>query len=379
MTTGASMTPAARTVTVDLGARSYDITIGQRLLPQIGEALAESVGKRAFIVSDSTVYDLHGDALRRGLAASGIEARSHVVAPGESSKSFSQLQALLDAMFEAGLSRNDAVIAFGGGVVGDLAGFASAVFKRGCKLVQVPTTLLAQVDSSVGGKTAINVAQGKNLVGAFYQPQRVIIDTDLLGTLAERELKAGYAEVLKYALIDDRAFFDWLQDNGQAVLTREPGALAYAIAHCCAAKARIVAADERERGQRALLNLGHTFAHALEHEAGFDGTLLHGEAVSAGLAMAFEFSHRSGLCSAEDAALVADHLRALDLVRPSTLGTLLGSPERLLAAMAHDKKNEGGQLTLILARGIGEAFIDRDADRDAVADYLDYLRLRHCS
>ena len=365
-------------VRVELGERAYDIQIGARLLPQAGEILEPLLGgAKAFVVTDTTVADLHGEGLMEALAASGIPATLHAVAPGEASKSFATLQTLLDAMFAQNLSRADAVIAFGGGVVGDLAGFAASIYKRGCRLVQVPTTLLAQVDSSVGGKTAINVAQGKNLVGAFYQPERVIIDTDVLGTLPDRELRAGYAEVLKYALLGDRDFFAWLESNAPALLARDADALAYAVGVSCNAKAKVVAADEREGGVRALLNLGHTFAHALEKRAGYDGSLLHGEAVSAGMAMAFEFSHRSGLCPAEDAALVAGHLREFDLVRPSQLGHLLEDPDALLAAMDQDKKNAGGHLTLILARGIGDAFVERQADREALSDYLHYLKARH--
>ena len=364
-------------VRVELGERAYDILIGPQLLPNLGEHLAGIVRGRALVVTDTTVERLHGRAMMDALAASGVAAVLMAVEPGEGSKSFATLQAVLDRMFSEGLTRGDTVIAFGGGVVGDLAGFAAAIYKRGCRLVQVPTTLLAQVDSSVGGKTAINVAQGKNLVGAFYQPARVVIDTDLLATLDDRQLRAGYAEVLKYALIDDPAFFDWLQNNASALLSRDADALAYAVSVACEAKARIVARDERETGARALLNLGHTFAHALEHVAGYGGDLLHGEAVSAGLAMAFEFSHRADLCSADDARAVAEHLRAHNLERPETLGRHLGDPDALLSAMAQDKKNSGDRLTLILARGIGKAFIDADADRTAVSHYLDYLKVRH--
>jgi len=364
-------------VRVELGERSYDILIGSQPLPNIGEHLAGIVTGRALVVTDTTVEALHGKVLMDGLAASGIKASCLAVTPGEGSKSFDTLQAVLDRMFAERLSRSDTVIAFGGGVVGDLAGFAASLYKRGCQLVQVPTTLLAQVDSSVGGKTAINVAQGKNLVGAFYQPARVIIDTDLLGTLDDRQLKSGYAEVLKYALIDDPKFFDWLQLNAGQLLARDAAALAHAVSVSCNAKARIVAADEREAGARALLNLGHTFAHALEHVAGYTGELLHGEAVSAGLAMAFEFSHRQELCPADDARRVAEHLRAHDLVRPSTLARYLENSEAMLSAMAQDKKNSGDAMTLILAHGIGQAFIERNADRDALSDYLDYLKVRH--
>ena len=369
---------ASRTVEVDLEERSYPIRIGAGTLAWLGEELRAAVGGRVFTVTDATVEALHGEALRAALEAGGFATpRMHVIPPGEASKSFGGLRECLDAMFAARLSRGDAVIAFGGGVVGDLAGFASAVFKRGCALVQVPTTLLAQVDSSVGGKTAINVAQGKNLVGAFHQPRLVLIDTDLLETLPEREMRAGYAEILKYGLIDDAGFFSWLEANGAGVLAREPDALAHAIAVSCAAKARVVAADEREGGARALLNLGHTFAHALEARAGYDGSLLHGEAVAAGMLMAFELSQRLELCPAGDVARLEAHLRARGLERPATLARYLNRPDTLLAAMDQDKKNAHGRLKLILARGIGESFILPDADRDAVRAYLEALHLRH--
>ena len=364
-------------LTVELGERSYPIHIGPGALGRLRDAVPD--GARAFVLTDETVEGLHGEAIRAALDAAGIPATHMAVPEGERSKSFATLQAVLDAMLDAGLSRSDVLVAFGGGVVGDLGGFASAVFKRGCHLVQVPTTLLAQVDSSVGGKTAINVSQGKNLVGAFHQPRAVLIDTDLLATLPDRQMRAGYAEVLKYALIDDPDLFAWLDANAAAVLAREPAALARAIHASCATKARVVAADERERGARALLNLGHTFAHALEHAAGYDGDLLHGEAVGAGLALAFEFSHRLGLCPADDAARVAGHLREIDLVRPSALGPLFADPDALMAAMRQDKKNVGERLTLILARGIGAAYVERDADADALSDYLGYLAARHAT
>ena len=357
---------------VDLGERSYPIHIG----PGASAKLPDVVSGRAFVLTDATVGELHADAVMAGLP----DATLHTIPVGEGSKSFGTLESVLHAMLDAGLSRGDTLVALGGGVVGDLGGFAASVFKRGCRLVQVPTTLLSQVDSSVGGKTAVNTHHGKNLVGSFYQPDAVLIDTDLLQTLPERQWKAGYAEIFKYALIDDPDFFHWLDRHAAAVLAGEATALARAIHTSCAAKARVVAADERERGSRALLNLGHTFAHALEHVAGSTrggGDLLHGEAVGAGLSLAFEFSHRTGLCGADDAAAVAEHLRIHDLVRPEELGRLLADPDALLSAMAQDKKNEGDALTLVLARGIGKAFIDKTADRDALRDYLHYLSARH--
>ena len=269
-----------------------------------------------------------------------------------------------------GLTRNDTVIAFGGGVIGDLTGFAASIYKRGCQFIQIPTTLLSQVDSSVGGKTAINNQFGKNLIGAFYQPQCVIADTSVLKTLPERELKAGYAEVLKYGLLGDRDFFNWLDKNGHDVLALEPNAIAEAVAISCQTKARIVAADERERGERALLNLGHTFAHALELEAGYSGDLLHGEAVSAGMEMAFEFSALQNFCTADDVKALKNHLQKTKLTSMGDVAHLLKNPENIMAHMEQDKKNEGGTLTLILANHIGQAFVQKNAPRDAVQNYL---------
>ena len=267
--------------------------------------------KRVAVVTDENVYALHGKTLEAALSA--YETHMIVRPAGESQKSFDGLQAVLEALFKAGFDRNDTVVAFGGGVIGDLTGFAASIYKRGCQFIQIPTTLLSQVDSSVGGKTAINNEFGKNLIGAFYQPALVLADTSVLKTLPEREIKAGYAEVVKYGLLGDRAFFDWLDRNGEDVLALKPEAIAHAVAVSCKMKARIVAADERERGERALLNLGHTFAHALEIEAGYSGDLLHGEAVSAGMEMAFEFSAAQGLCSDKDVKKVKSHFKQLGL------------------------------------------------------------------
>lgn len=359
------------TVTVDLGARTYDILIGEGILPEVSHHLVETLGPgRLHIVSDQTVWGLHGQAFEK------LGATHTILPPGESQKSFPVLQGLLDDMFEAGLTRNDTLIAFGGGVIGDLTGFAASIYKRGCRFVQIPTTLLAQVDSSVGGKTAINVPHGKNLVGAFYQPKCVLTDISVLKTLPERELRAGYAEVMKYGLLGDDGFFSWLETHGQDVLALKPEAITKAIAVSCRAKARIVAEDERERGTRALLNLGHTFGHALEAEAGYDGTLLHGEAVSIGMQMAFEFSSEFGLCSGDDVVRVGQHLENLNLPTLSYVSRLL-HPDKLLGHMKHDKKNEGDRLTLILVRGIGQAFVQKNVSVDDVHSYLMDLTRRY--
>jgi len=360
------------TVTVDLGLRSYDIVIGEDLLVRAGKFLAPHLNaKRIAIVTDDNVYALHGAALESAL--SDYETHMIIRPAGESQKSFDGLQAVLNALFEAGFDRNDTVIAFGGGVIGDLTGFAASIYKRGCQFIQIPTTLLSQVDSSVGGKTAINNQFGKNLIGAFYQPRLVLADISVLKTLPERELKAGYAEVIKYGLLGDRDFFEWLDENGQKILALKPGATTYAIAISCKTKARIVAADERERGERALLNLGHTFAHALEIEAGYSGDLLHGEAVSAGMEMAFEFSAAQGLCPQKDVENIKSHFLKLGLTSLKDVAPLLKDAQKLLSHMDQDKKNEGGALTLILVKAIGEAFVQKAAPRAAVLEYLSGL------
>ena len=359
-------------VSVDLGTRSYDIVIGENLLPKAGEHLKPHLkAKRVAIVTDENVYGLHGKTLDATMA--DYETHMIIRPAGENQKSFDGLQAVLGSLFEAGFDRNDTVIAFGGGVIGDLTGFAASIFKRGCQFVQIPTTLLSQVDSSVGGKTAINNSYGKNLIGAFYQPKLVLADSSVLKTLPTRELKAGYAEVVKYGLLGDSDFFNWLDENGQDVLDLKPEAIAHAVAVSCKTKAHIVAADERERGERALLNLGHTFAHALEIEAGYSGDLLHGEAVSAGMEMAFDFSAAQGLCDKDDAAKVKSHFMRLGLTCIKDVTPLLKDAGKLLTHMDQDKKNEGGDLTLILARAIGEAFVQKAAPRKAVLNYLTQL------
>ncbi|MBI1196473.1 MAG: 3-dehydroquinate synthase [Phenylobacterium sp.] len=361
-----------RTVPVGLGERAYDVVVGEGLLDAAGRLIApfQSRGRTA-VVSDETVWALHGARLTAALAEAGIEALPVVVAPGEQTKSFEGLADVSDRLLALELDRGDLVTAFGGGVVGDLAGFAAAVYKRGIDFVQIPTTLLAQVDSSVGGKTAIDTPRGKNLVGAFHQPRLVLADLSALATLPVREMRAGYAEVIKYGLLGDLAFFEWLEANVAGVLAREPEALARAVARSVEMKAEIVAEDERERGRRALLNLGHTFAHALEAETGYGEALLHGEAVACGMALAFRFSAAQGLASGQDAERATRAIAAAGL--PVRLDEVPGHPfdaGRLLAHMAQDKKAEGGRLTFILARALGEAFVARDVDPAAVRDFL---------
>jgi 3-dehydroquinate synthase len=290
---------------------------------------------------------------------------------GEASKSFEGLELLCRHLLQAGIGRRDLVVALGGGVVGDLAGLAAGLVKRGVDVVQIPTTLLAQVDSSVGGKTAIDTPEGKNLVGLIHQPRLVLADLDVLTTLSERERRAGYAEIVKVGLIGDAPFFDWCEANVHAVLACEPAVLAHALTTAIAFKARIVEADEREEGARALLNLGHTFAHALEAHSGYDGALLHGEAVAAGMSLAFTLSARFGLCAASDVRRVRAHLAAAGFV--TDLRRLAGAPfdvEKLVALMAADKKAEAGALTLVLARGPGRAFVQKDADAEALRAML---------
>ncbi len=358
------------TITVALGDRAYPVVIEPGLLGRAGDHLAPLArGRRLMVVADANVPP-HLATLERSLHAAGIATEAVIVPAGEGAKGWASLEALCDRLLDLGVERGDHVVALGGGVVGDLVGFAAAILKRGCGLVQVPTTLLAQVDSSVGGKTGINARAGKNLIGAFHQPRLVLIDPEVLGTLPSRELRAGYAEIVKYGLIDDPDFFAWCEADGPTLLAGDPAARAHAVARSVAAKARIVAADEHETtGLRALLNLGHTFGHALEAEAGFDGTLLHGEAVAAGCALAFRYSVRLGLCPPADADRVAAHLRAVDL--PDGLPGVTASGSRLVDHMRHDKKAGGGVLPFLLTRGIGRTFLDRTVDLADMAAFLD--------
>ncbi|HTQ83169.1 MAG TPA: 3-dehydroquinate synthase [Pseudolabrys sp.] len=358
-------------VQVLLAARAYDIVIGRGVVASLGARIkALRPGARVVIVTDQSVATHHLAAAEAALKSAGIAGAAIRVPPGEGSKSYSTFETVCEAIIAARMERGDLVVALGGGVIGDLAGFAAACIRRGVDYVQVPTTLLAQVDSSVGGKTGINSPQGKNLIGAFHQPVLVIADTALLDTLPSREFRAGYAEVVKYGLLGDAAFFSWLEANWQDVFaggsSRE-----HAIAVCCRAKAGVVARDERETGERALLNLGHTFGHALEAAAGFSGRLLHGEAVALGMALAFDFSARRELISADDAARVNAHLAAVGL--PTHIKDVPGvmpPADRLMDLIAQDKKVKRGALTFILVRGIGKAFVANNVDAADVRAFL---------
>ncbi|AQR72414.1 3-dehydroquinate synthase [Sphingomonas sp. LM7] len=360
------------TVPVALGDRSYDVRIEAGLLARAGEALAPfDKGRRFVIVTDENLRD-HLATLQASL---GAASEAIVLPAGESTKSWGQLESLTDRLLDLGVERSDHVIALGGGVIGDLVGFAASILKRGCNFVQIPTTLLAQVDSSVGGKTAINSRAGKNLVGAFHQPSVVLIDPQVLDTLPARQLRAGYAEVVKYGLIDDFAFFEWCEANAAALLAGDAQAREHAIAHSVAAKARIVGEDERETtGKRALLNLGHTFGHALEADTGFSDKLLHGEGVAAGMALAFAYSARRGLCTAQDAERVAAHLRAVGLPDGLAAAGITASGAALVGHMLHDKKMAAGTLPFLLARGIGQTFLDKTVDLKDVEAFLDEQR-----
>ncbi|WP_041794718.1 3-dehydroquinate synthase [Pararhodospirillum photometricum] len=359
------------TVTVPLGERCYPIHIGAGLLSQAGALIAPVIRRpRVFVVTDTAVAPLHLPALLASLDAAGL-VHDHVVLPqGEGTKSFAQLESLLETLLAARVERSTTLVALGGGVIGDLTGFAAAVLLRGVDFVQIPTTLLAQVDSSVGGKTGINTRHGKNLVGAFHQPRLVLADTAVLDTLGPRELRAGYAEVVKYGVIDDAPFFAWLEQHGPALLEGAPQARAEAIATACRAKARIVGADERESGQRALLNLGHTFGHAFEAETGFSRTLFHGEAVALGMVLALDLSVRLGLCPAEDVLRLTRHLEDVGLaVDPRAVPSApVWDVDRLLEHMGHDKKVADGRITFVLARGIGRAFLEREVDPQRVRE-----------
>jgi 3-dehydroquinate synthase len=360
-----------QTIEVSLGSRSYKILIGNGLIDRAAEFLRPlSRGGRLLVVSDETVWRVISPRFEAALK--DMQAVPILVPAGEQSKSWAGLASIVESLLAAGVERTDHVIALGGGVVGDLAGFAAAIVKRGCRFVQIPTTLLAQVDSSVGGKTAIDVPAGKNLVGAFHQPSLVLIDPSLLDTLDLRQVRAGYAEIVKYALIEDEAMFGWLEREGERVIGGDGIARERAIASAVSGKVRIVEDDEKEiSGRRALLNLGHTFAHALEAETGYSGRLLHGEAVALGCVLAFSFSAQRGLSSERDAARVREHFAATGL--PTKLASigLARAGERLALHMQHDKKREGGRTAFILVRGIGQAFVDKQVDLDEVAAFLD--------
>jgi 3-dehydroquinate synthase len=352
------------------GFQPYDVVIGRGLMPDLGRRIAALAKGRTVIVTDETVAALHGPAVLAALEAAGVRARLLTVPPGEASKSFAELDRVIDRLLAFGLDRRDLILALGGGVVGDLAGLAAALFMRGIDFVQVPTTLLAQVDSSVGGKTAIDTPRGKNLVGAFHQPRLVVADIDLLATLPPRQLRSGWAEVLKHGLICDPTFFDWLAGEGAAGATGDPAALTRAVVRSIEIKSAVVGEDEREAARRALLNLGHTFGHAIEAELGFDeARISHGEAVALGCALAFRFSAFRGVCETAVAQQVEKVIAAAGLpTRLASVGAF--SAEVLLERMAGDKKAEGGRLTLILARGIGDAFVDKAVVRATLDTFL---------
>jgi 3-dehydroquinate synthase len=364
--------PRRETVAVALGSRSYDIVIGEGLLAEAGQRIRPLLRRPlTAIVTDENVARHHLQTLQDSLAREGIGANVIVLPAGESTKSFSHLADVCDRLLAAGIERRDPIIAFGGGVIGDLAGFAAAILRRGINFIQIPTTLLSQVDSSVGGKTGINSPHGKNLIGAFHQPVAVLADTALLETLPRRELSAGYAEVAKYGLLGDRGFFEWLEGNGAAVLRGDSQARIHAIRKSCAMKAEIVAEDETETGVRALLNLGHTFGHALEAATGYSQRLLHGEGVAIGMVQAFRFSERQKLCPAGTAERVASHLASAALpVHVSQIPGELPPPAALVDIMRQDKKAQAGSLTFILAHGIGRAFIARDVPAAEVEAFL---------
>jgi 3-dehydroquinate synthase len=368
-------------VPVSLGSRSYDIVIGRGVLGSLGTRIAAlRPGAKTFIVSDDNVARHTMAAAEAALARAGLATSRMIVAPGEASKSYRVLENVCETILKAQTERDDLIIALGGGVIGDLAGFAAAVVRRGLDYVQVPTTLLAQVDSSVGGKTAIDSSQGKNLIGAFHQPILVLADTALLDTLPQREFRAGYAELVKYGLLGDAAFFNWLETNWREIFAgNSSGGFAreHAVTMACRAKAAIVGRDERDTGERALLNLGHTFGHALEAACGFSDRLLHGEAIAVGMALAFDFSARQGLLPAAEAERVRRHLAEVGLpTRPSDIPGPLPSIDRLMELIAQDKKVKRGMLTFILVRAIGAAFVETGVEERQVRAFLGEKRAR---
>jgi len=360
------------TVHVDLPGRAYDVRIGTGLLAKAGTHIAPVLSRsRVVVVSDANVAGLHLDTLKAALQGDGIAVEALVLPAGEATKSWDHLNRTVEWLLEQKIERRDVVVAFGGGVIGDLVGFAAAILRRGVRFVQIPTSLLAQVDSSVGGKTGINSPQGKNLIGAFHQPSLVLADVDVLGTLTERDFLAGYGEVVKYGLLGDADFFEWLEGNASAMAKGDAGLRTEAVRRAVQMKADIVVRDETEQGERALLNLGHTFCHALEAATGYSDRLLHGEGVSIGCALAFELSARMGLCAQEDPSRVRAHLRAMGM--KTDLADIEGDlPDaaQLLDLMAQDKKVVDGQLTFILAKGIGQAFVTRDVGREVVKGVL---------
>lgn len=361
------MTPF-QTVPVALPGREYDIRIGDGLLAEVGAHIAPMLSRpRVAVLTDENVAALHLEALRDGLAKDGIDMVSLALPAGEATKAWPQFSRAVEWLLEQKVERGDVVVALGGGVIGDLAGFAAAVLRRGVRFVQIPTSLLAQVDSSVGGKTGINAPQGKNLIGAFHQPSLVIADIAVLGSLTERDFLSGYGEVVKYGLLGDANFFEWLEENGPALAAGDMGKRAYAVKRSCEMKAEIVLRDETEQGDRALLNLGHTFCHALEAATGYSDRLLHGEGVAIGCALAFDVSARMGLCSQEDPSRVRAHLRAMNMKTDlREISGDLPNAEALLDLMGQDKKVVAGTLRFIMARGIGQAFVTSDVDHNTI-------------
>ncbi len=364
--------PISQLVHVALGERAYDIHVGVGLLGQIGGIIGPLLRRnRVAIITDSNVAQRHLPALLAALDSAGVSHACRIIPAGEYSKNFNELETLLDWMLEEKIERGDLLLAFGGGVIGDLAGFAAAVLRRGVDFAQIPTTLLAQVDSSVGGKTGINNRFGKNLIGAFHQPRVVIADVALLDTLPVRELLAGYAEVVKYGLIGDAGFFNWLEGAGAAIRDGDQAARIRAVMTSCAAKAALVVQDERESGPRALLNLGHTFGHALEAETGYGDRLLHGEGVAIGMCLAFELAAKIGLAPVQDAVRVTRHLSGMGM--PTRISDIAGGvldPDRLLAHMAQDKKVAGGRINFVLPRHIGACFMTSEVDTKIVLELL---------
>ncbi|MEO8530901.1 MAG: 3-dehydroquinate synthase [Deltaproteobacteria bacterium] len=360
------------TIHVDLGARSYDVLVGPGLLGRAGELIAPLLRrKRVFIISDQTVAGFHLAGLQAGLEAAGIASESLLLTPGEATKSWAGLTEAVEWLLDQRVERKDIVVALGGGVIGDLVGFAAAVLRRGVRFVQIPTSLLAQVDSSVGGKTGINTRHGKNLVGAFHQPALVLADIDVLATLPERDFVAGYGEVAKYGLLGDAAFFDWLEANGAALKAGDAGLRARAVAHSVAMKARIVERDETEEGERALLNLGHTFCHALEAATGYSSRLLHGEGVAIGCGLAADLSARLGLCAQELPSRIRAHLRAMGMKADlRDIDGDLPDAAALLTMMGQDKKVQDGKLRFILLRSAGDSFITSDVPAETVLQLL---------
>ncbi len=371
--TGMGGAPGHESLTVELGDRRYDILIGEGLLAESGELIAEVIRQpRAIVVTDEhIVRSGHLDALKASLGDAEIEHHVFTLPPGEQTKSMDQFGDLLDRSLGLGIERGTTVIALGGGVIGDLAGFAAATLLRGLDYIQIPTTLLAQVDSSVGGKTGINSRHGKNLIGSFHQPRLVLADIGTLNSLPPRELKAGYAEIVKYGLIDRPDFFDWLEKHGNDLIRGDVEARRQAVFTSCEAKASVVADDERESGRRALLNLGHTFGHALEAITGYGGELLHGEAVAIGMTLAFELSHQRGHCPKADMDRVKHHLDAVDLrTHVGTLQTDI-TTEAMIKAMSADKKVEAGIPRFVLVNGIGQAFHGAEVEEGDLRKFLE--------